>query len=286
MSGFLRDVSTRTWLILVPTLLFGTATCIASSFLPARYQSESTIQVVPPRMAEGYVRSTVGTKIEERLPGIMQQILSRTKLESIIQDFGLYDGERKTALMENIVQEMRGDISVRVIKGDAFRVSYISEDPKTAMKVTERLASLFIEQNLRDRANLAEGANQFLDARVEDVRDRILACEKKLEQAKAENGGRPPSRALTIEYEVLQETYKTLLTKNEESRVASNLEQRQISEQFKVIDPARLPEQPIGPNRVYIDIVGTLVGLGVGVVLVGLSFVRGVRQARPVSTGV
>ena len=44
---------------------------------------------------------------------------------------------------------MRSDISVQVVKGDAFRVSYSGRDPRTVMKVTERLASLFIEENLQ-----------------------------------------------------------------------------------------------------------------------------------------
>ena len=50
------------------------------------------------------------------------------------------------------MQRMRGDIELKLEgKESSFRVSYGSPDPKTAQKVTERLAALYIEENLRDR---------------------------------------------------------------------------------------------------------------------------------------
>ena len=41
------------------------------------------------------------------------------------------------------------------------------------MRVTERLASLFIEENLRDREVLAEDTNQFLESQLDDARRRL-----------------------------------------------------------------------------------------------------------------
>ena len=62
---------------------------------------------MPQRVPESYVRSTVTTRIEDRLQSISQQILSRTRLERIIQDFNLYTEERRTGIMEDIVERMR-----------------------------------------------------------------------------------------------------------------------------------------------------------------------------------
>ena len=94
--------------------------------------------------------------------------------------------------MEDIVENMRSDISVQVVKGDAFRVSHVGRDPRTVMKVTERLAGLFIEENLRDREVLAEGTNQFLEAQLEDARRRLIEQEKKLEVYRRSHGGELP----------------------------------------------------------------------------------------------
>jgi capsular polysaccharide biosynthesis protein len=54
---------------------------------------------------------------------------------------------------------------------------------------------------------------------------------------------------LTRDYETLQQTYRNLLAKKQESQIATNLERRQIGEQFKILDSARLPEKPSSPDR-------------------------------------
>ena len=70
---------------------------------------------------------------------------------------------------------------------------------------------------------------------------------------------------LTRDYDTLQKGYTTLLGKKEEAQVSANLERRQIGEQFKVLDPARLPERPFSPDRTRIDLFGAAIGLGLGV---------------------
>ena len=96
--------------------------------------------------------------------------------------------------MEDIVEGMRADIEVQIVKGDAFRVSYVSDNPRSAMRVTERLASLFIEENLRDRDVLAQGTNEFLSSQLEDARRRLMEHEKKLEEYRRRYSGELPSQ--------------------------------------------------------------------------------------------
>jgi uncharacterized protein involved in exopolysaccharide biosynthesis len=72
------------------------------------------------------------------------------------------------------------------------------------------------------------------------------------------------------DYATLQESYTSLLTKSQESNMAAALERRQIGEQFRIIDPARLPERPISPNRPYLSLVGAAAGFGLGLALIAL----------------
>ena len=157
-------VRQRKWALVLPFVLVVTATAVVSKYLPDRYRSETLILVVPQRIPEAYVRSTVITRIEDRLPAITQQILSRTRLERIVQDFGLYGNVSANRTMEDVVATMRSEIRVEIVEGDAFRVSYEANDPTIAMKATDRLAALFIEENLKDRAVLAKGTSSFLRA--------------------------------------------------------------------------------------------------------------------------
>src|SRR5689334_5899059 len=103
------------WLIVVLWVVVGAGSVLLGRLLPDKYRSESLIQVVAQRVPENFVRSTVTTRLEERLPAISQQILSRTRLERIIQDFGLYVEEKQDKLMEDIVSDMRKDIDVETI---------------------------------------------------------------------------------------------------------------------------------------------------------------------------
>ncbi len=76
--------------------------------------------------------------------------------------------------------------------------------------------------------------------------------------------------ALMRDYETLQTIYTGLLTKNEGSKVAANLERRQIGEQFRILDGARLPEKPVSPDRLRLNLMGAVAGLGLGLGLVFL----------------
>jgi hypothetical protein len=73
---------------------------------------------------------------------------------------------------------------------------------------------------------------------------------------------------LMRDYSTIQEGYAALLRKSEESKIALNLERRQIGEQFKIIDGARMPERPFSPDRFRINMFGVLGGLAAGLALV------------------
>jgi uncharacterized protein involved in exopolysaccharide biosynthesis len=76
---------------------------------------------------------------------------------------------------------------------------------------------------------------------------------------------------LTRDYSTLQSTYASLLEKRENSKLAANLERRQIGEQFKVLDPASLPERPVtAKKRLMILAGGPVGGLALGLLLIGL----------------
>ena len=440
-EDFLDIARRRIWLIIIPFVLVSTATAIVAKRTPNLYRSETVILVVPQRIPESYVRSTITSRIEDRLQSIGQQILSRTRLERIILDFDLYAGDRRTAPMENVVEIMRRDIEVETVKGDAFKVTYVSGDPKAAMEVTNRLASLFIEENRRDREVLADGTNQFLESQLEDARRRLAEHEKKVQEYRQQYTGELPTQVqsnlqviqntqlqvqaivesidrdrdrrivlersiadasaadersagagtspveaqaspeeeeletarralrelqarltsehpdvarakrqlreleakaapsaaapapqpeirparptataarirnlqnemqnidrqiaykeaeerrlrgviatyqarveaapkreselieLTRDYTTLQQLYTGLLAKREDSKIAANLERRQAGEQFRILDPARVPEQPFSPNRTRMNLMGAIAGLALGLGLVAL----------------
>jgi len=83
-----------------------------------------------------------------------------------------------------------------------------------------------------------------------------------------------------LPYDVLKDSYRALLQKQLDARIGANLERRQIGEQFKILDPARLPGAPIGPSKTAVDVAGALGGLALGVVMLGIS-TRQKKQIKP-----
>ena len=448
-EDILRIAWRRKWIIVVPFVACALGTAAYSWRLPNRYQSDTLIMVVPQRVPESYVKATVTSRIEDRLQSISQLILSRNRLEKVITDFNLYPEARRSGIMEDIVQTMRTrDIRVDVVKGDAFRVSFTYDNPKTAMDVANRLATAFMDESSNDRQIQAESTTSFLATQLEDAKRRLEESEKKLAEYQTAHAGELPSEresnvqamsaanmqvaqlvesinrdrdrryllekaladlnaetpattnasispddptgvtggstsaqlqvaletlrgmetrlkpdhpdvnrmkklvrdlqnklqqealqrpvsggandrpatpeeatrrarikglqleiesidlqiankqeqekriraqigtyqarlgatptreseltGLTRDYDTLYKNYQSLLTKQEDSKIASNLESRMIGEQFRTLDQARLPEKPVSPNRPLINMIGALVGLGIGVGLVGL----------------
>ena len=469
VDSVLKLLLARWWLVLVPLFLGVLGGLLYSRSQPDLYRSDALVQVVPQRVPDEYVRSTVTDRVEDRLRALAQQVLSRTQMERLVLDFDLYQDVRKKKPMEDVVALMTERVSIEPVRtvtagrdggADAFRISFDHDDPRIAQKVVERLASYFIDTNARERGSQADQTSQFLETQLADARTRLEAQEKKLELFREANSGRLPTQtqanmqaiqntqmslqalveslardrdrkamlerlhtdaandaaaatavvplpagtspsadpsqrlqpgatpqqqleaarallaqlelrftpkhpdvlktkrlvadlerqvaadesrrplsgeatpsaatpeetrrrdrlremraeiesldrqiafkegeerrlraqigiyqarleavpgiesewiALTRDYDTLQATYKELLAKSENSKMAASLEQRQIGEQFRLLDPPHVPERPFSPNRIRINALGTIAGLGLGLLLLGLTEYR------------
>jgi uncharacterized protein involved in exopolysaccharide biosynthesis len=76
---------------------------------------------------------------------------------------------------------------------------------------------------------------------------------------------------LSRDYDDIKKNYQSLFEKNMKAQMGENLERKQQGEQFKVLDPARIPEGPIKPDRNKIILIGAFIGLGLGL---GLAWFR------------
>jgi len=270
--GFWRSLWSKKWLVIIPAIVSTGVTLAITAALPVVYKSGATIMVEPQRVPADYVRSAVTSNLDDRLRVVSQQIMSRTRLERIIEEYQLYKGERTRTrgLMEDVIEQMRGSIQVNAVKPNSFTISFTYDNPRSAMRVAERLAVLFIDENTMERSRLSDNTSQFLRSIVEETKLRLLEYEKRIVS------GKDKSRVTVVEFEALQEEYKSLLLKQADARLATTLESRQIGETFRLIDPARLPEAPVGPSHRTVNVIGALSGLMFGLVLAG--FASGRRQ--------
>src|SRR5436305_3835265 len=178
LSDYL-DIFFRRWRwIVIPAVLIAVTVSIVSMQLPKFYKSETLILVDPQKVPSDYVKATISGEVTDRLQTISQEILSRTRLQRIIDQFGLYK-DQKNLLPEDIVELMRKDITLDIVADprsrpgtgvNGFKISYSGSTPALAQEVTRQIASLFIEENLKVREQQAEGTNEFIESELNKAR--------------------------------------------------------------------------------------------------------------------
>ena len=244
----------RRWWILLPFAIGLAAAPVLARLAPERFRSEALLLVIPQQVPNDYVTPTMTQSIEERLPAITDQILSRSRLEQIIRQMDLYKSEQSREVMEDIVQRMRKDVTTSAAGKDvnSFRVTYVSDSAETARKVTERLASLYIEQNLKDRENQADSTSQFLTTQLDEAKRRLIEQEKKLEEYRKSHAGQLPSQ-LQGNLQAIQTASLQLQSINESTNRAQErrlLIERQIADTQVVPlpTPAPAPAENVAPS--------------------------------------
>ena len=238
--GFI--VLRRAWIVILLVAIGWSIAYAVSKRLPTQFRSETLIMLVPQRIPDAYVKAAITAKIEDRLNSLEDQILSRSRLERIILDLDLYPALRKLRPMEDVVAQMRDhDITVKTENKESFRISYISGEAKTAQKTTERLASLFIEENLRDRENLAEDTSQFLNSQLEDAKRRLVEHEKKLEEYRGRYGGELPTQ-VTSNLQAIQNAQTQLQSLGD---AADRARERRLLLERQVVDLQAAPEAQV-----------------------------------------
>jgi polysaccharide chain length determinant protein (PEP-CTERM system associated) len=168
----------RIWYFVIPFIIIVAAAAVYAFYLPKMYRATTLVLVTPQKVPENLVRPTVTSRIEDRLQSISQEIMSRTRLEQVIAEFKLYSEQAKSLSQEEIIELMRKNIQVE-IKGKEgfFMISYIGGDPRIVAMVTNKLASLFIEENLKLREQQAQGTSDFLSIELNAMRTKLEAQE-------------------------------------------------------------------------------------------------------------
>jgi polysaccharide chain length determinant protein (PEP-CTERM system associated) len=164
----------RIWYIVIPFVIIMAGATLYALSLPKVYRATTMILVTPQKVPDTFVRPTVTSRIEDRLQSIGQEIMSRTRLEQVISEFKLYSLEAKSLSREEIVELMRKDVQVEIRgKEGYFTISYVGKDPKVVTMVTNKLASLFIEENLKLREQQAQGTSEFLSMELNATRVKL-----------------------------------------------------------------------------------------------------------------
>ena len=183
----------RTLIVLAGGVLLSFS--LAAAFLwPATYRSMATILIEEQEIPSELVHSTITSYADQRIETIKQQVMSRTTLWKVVEQYNLYPDLRRTNPAEIVVKQFMNDIAVEVISADvvdkrtqnrtkatiAFTVAYQSNSPDLAQKVANELTSLFLGENLKSRERQAQEATSFLQQEADNLSKHISEVDEKI----------------------------------------------------------------------------------------------------------
>jgi polysaccharide chain length determinant protein (PEP-CTERM system associated) len=235
LAAILESVHRRRLLAVLPFLFVLTAAASFAMFLPGLWTARAVILVDRQQIPESFVKPTVTGDLESQLLTLSQEILSRPRLAQIVEELELYPRLRATHSGDEIVERMRRDIRLDFqgedrrargpLKTLAFNVAYSATDPRTAMLVANKLADLYVAENLRYREQQAVGTSQFLESQLSEVRARLQNQEARIAEYKEQHLGELPEQRET-NLRTLERLQQQLLLAHENHRRAN--ERRQL----------------------------------------------------------
>src|SRR5271156_2306295 len=162
----------RWWIIAIPAIIFPIVGYGITFLVQPQYVSQTLVLVEQQRVPESYVKAVVTEDLNGRLATMREQILSRSRLQPIIERFNLFANSKLS--MDDRIDLTRKNIGITPIQSEitrtnglpGFFISFKANDARTAQLVCGEIQSLFVSENLSDRAASAAGTTDFLQGRL------------------------------------------------------------------------------------------------------------------------
>ena len=209
----------RFWYIVLPFFVLSMATVLHCIKAPRVYKAQTLILAEPQRMPREYITSTVTIELADQLRTITQQINSRTRLEKIINQYDLYSDIRASRTMADAVETFRKNIEINVSHlggrsgSGSFQITYMNVDPVKTRDVTNVIADLFIEDNLKLRQAQATSTTRFLDHELEKMKEVLRQKEEQVREFKEKYMGLLPEQ-MENNYRILTQLQQQLDSTN------------------------------------------------------------------------
>ncbi|MEP7117213.1 MAG: hypothetical protein ABI880_06515 [Acidobacteriota bacterium] len=204
IPDLLQMARRRIWLVVIPPALTFFGALMYSSTIPNLYESDMLVAIDPQSVPDTFVRPTVTLQTERRVDALQLQVLSRTTLQQLIEEFNLYEDDRRSLPAEDVIDKMRKAIKVEVEtprprwgqepQPTGFHVRFTYSEPALAARVTQRIGTQFVDQNVKDRGQQAGATNRFLETQLSEARTKLEAQERVLESFRQRHGQELPTQ--------------------------------------------------------------------------------------------
>src|SRR5271156_672678 len=179
VQDYLTILKRRWWMIAIPAIIFPIVGYLITYLVQPQYVSQTLVLVEQQKVPESYVKAVVTEDLSGRLASMREQILSRSRLQPIIERFNLFANGKLS--MDDRIDLTRKNIGITPIQSEiartnglpGFFISFKANDPRTAQLVCGEIQSLFVSENLSDRAASAAGTTEFLKSQLADAKSKL-----------------------------------------------------------------------------------------------------------------
>jgi uncharacterized protein involved in exopolysaccharide biosynthesis len=197
LKDYLEIILRRKWFFIIPFIVIIMVAAGYARWAPNIYKASTLILVEQPQLSTSYYQPTVAESsrpetMEDRLLTFEPQIMSRTFLETIVKEFDFLAEPKKNPSPGSVIQSLRKRITIQVAGTEAFNISFEDRDPVMAMKIVNRLTTLFIERNLQQREELSLETISFFDRELERLKNLLKEQERKVSEFRASHFGMLP----------------------------------------------------------------------------------------------
>jgi polysaccharide chain length determinant protein (PEP-CTERM system associated) len=202
MEDYLGIARRRWWIVLIPTVLGPIIGYGASLFVPEKYTSQTLVLVEQPKVPDRIIPPIVMEDLAQTLGTMQEKILSRARLEPLIQQNKLFGEDAGALPMEDLVAKMRQAIKVTPVHAvgtrdtgvPGFTIAFTYSDARTAQLVCNQITSMFIDEDLKRREGRAQGTADFIESQLQEAKRKLDEQDARLAEFKRRHIGQLPGK--------------------------------------------------------------------------------------------
>jgi polysaccharide chain length determinant protein (PEP-CTERM system associated) len=238
----------RKWWIIIPFVLVMIGSVAVYRKLPKIYKATTLILVEPQKIPSDYVRPTVTQSTSDRLSTIGRQIFSRASFEQVITQLHLIRDPSNPLLMSQKIESLKEAINIDVHRRGrrntitrSFEISFEDRDPVQAARIVNKIASLFVTENLKIREEQSRSTAQFLENELRETEKRLEQKQEAIRRFKEQYMGELYDQ-LGANLRTLEQ-YRQRLQTNNESFISAQQEKKRLESQIDQIKAGKSYEQ-------------------------------------------
>lgn len=219
LKDIIGIIKRRYLFFVIPFVLLASAAAGVAVLLPPVYQSSGLILIESPQISQAIVAGSIDSAARERIEVIKQRVMTRTNLLAISEKFGVFRGQDNEKLTSSeIVTRMRELASVEFISSGAsrrtqvtiaFKVSFDNRNPQVAARVANELVTLFMNENIKTRTQIATETTEFLKQEAEKLERQLVEIEDKIANYKQKHSDALPEN-LNLQIEVRERVQRQI----------------------------------------------------------------------------